>query len=402
MLVLEWVPFLIAYDADLSVEGIPEASLEAMRQAEQYNGPRRWSGLIAFFRPLPALMMVLASGVAVSVERRYGRTRWRWPARILFLLGFSVVMRILAFPYGLSLFLHDQAFGVTRLSLPEQMWNLFVSTPVPMASFLFASLLTYCCMPLLGRWWWLGSAVLLFVVFHVIPEKVSRMQPLDPIETRTVLEDGPVRDALRAVADAADMDLEFYVVDAGERTRRINMYLTGRVGREYVVITDTALAACTPDELKAILAHELGHQETRFVDVINGKVLTGATLLIVMLIVHLWSRRREIDEAQRLQTLIRILLVSKLVTLPVIPLTSALNRYREREADEFALALTANPDALRDALLTVARANLTPYDEPAWSYYLAGTHPRLKDRLALAGQWSEKDAPDSPPRDLTP
>ena len=402
LLVCALIPYAFHYPFDAPGTAFDPVQLEAFHRAEQYAMAIRWGGLFAFFIPIPAILLVLTSGWALVVERRFGKTPLRWPARILFLVGYFIFMKAVMLPYGIRAFLHGQAFDMTHLTLLQDLGNTFRGMPVALATFLLASLLTYCCMPIFGRWWWLGAAVLLFLIFQVIPEKVSRMQPMDPVEDRALLEAGPVHDALSAVADTAGMDLAFYVVDESKRTERINMYLTGRVGREYVVMTDNALAACSPDELRAILAHELGHQVTRFVDVINTKVLTGAKVLVIMLIIHLWGRRRAVAEEWRLHTLIRILLVTKLVTLPLIPLTSALNRYREREADEYALALTADPESLHSALLTVARANLTTYDVPTWSYGLAGTHPRLKDRLALAEQWSRNDAPDPAAPDLSP
>ena len=367
--------------------------VESFREAEAYNRSREWAGLWYRLAGLPAVGLVLAGGWALAVGRRYARSRWRWPMRIAFLAGYLVWMRAVGFPFALLAFRQDQAFGITPLSTAEWLRIGALAAIVPVALFFARQVLIYCCMPLLGRRWWWGTPLLLFVIFLVVPEVLSRTRPLDPVETLTPLEDPAMREALDEISGRVGMDLDYYVVDQSKRSRRMNMYVTGRMGREYVVLTDTLAEALTPPEAAAIMAHEILHQHRRTATMLRGKAMALVVAWLIYGLVHRREGTGAIQPDRRLQVLVWLILFASLVGWVYRPVGCWINRAEERAADAYALEVTRDPDALADALLKVSQANLSPYDVPRWAYLLGSSHPTVRERLAEIRAWAPDDFP---------
>ena len=83
----------------------------------------------------------------------------------------------------------------------------------------------------------------------------TRFEPLPEGETR--------RDVL-ALADAAGVSVgEVYSVDASRRTTSVNAYVNGLGPTKRVVLFDTLLADYSREEVRFVVAHELGHVHHR-------------------------------------------------------------------------------------------------------------------------------------------
>lgn len=87
----------------------------------------------------------------------------------------------------------------------------------------------------------------------------SLIQPL--FNKLTPLPDGELKDRVFALAKQLKFPLKsIYVIDGSKRSAHSNAYFYGVLpSTKYIVIYDTLLEKSTPDEVEAILAHELGH-----------------------------------------------------------------------------------------------------------------------------------------------
>ena len=67
-----------------------------------------------------------------------------------------------------------------------------------------------------------------------------------------------------------------------------------------------------------------------------------------------------------------------------------LSRKIEASADQFALELTDDPEALIDLQLQLAQTNLSDPDPPAWFSDVFGTHPTTVERLGAALSYARR------------
>ena len=389
---LQFVPFLVAYDVGELPNTLSESGREAFTQAHEHLMPLIHSRMFRRAVGLIAIVLVLVSGFPRWMEHRFGKTGWRWPARLLFFVAIFFWFRVTAWPFAWFAFLHDRAFDLTTQTGAAWWANVGKGLPIPLSLFLMRGVLLFCIMALCKRQWWWVAGVTIFLLFNVVPEKISRDQPIDLIEKREPLPEGEIRTQFEWLAEQTGRDLELVMVDQSKRSRRVNMALTGRLGREYVLVTDTLLNQLSPAEARAMLAHELGHDVTRHITVPARWTLSFAVTLFLYWIVHRWYRRQAVGESEALHAIVRLLLVAQLIGWCTTPIYGAVNRYQEREADAYAVTLTEDPEALASLLLTLAEINLEPYDVPRWAFYVYGsTHPTVRDRLLATG-WSEGES----------
>jgi STE24 endopeptidase len=175
-------------------------------------------------------------------------------------------------------------------------------------------------------------------------------------------------------------------LDFSRRTAEANAAVIGMGRSRRVVIADTLLAEFEPNEVDAVIAHELGHHVHHHVQLL---LLGNAALVWLGLFA-----------ASRLEALaLPLLSIPGLAYVPAYPvqlfvvelffllLSPVLNwwsRRLERGADVFALELTRDPGAFATAMRRIGCQNLIELCPPRWSEVLLGTHPALHRRIALA------------------
>ncbi len=178
-----------------------------------------------------------------------------------------------------------------------------------------------------------------------------------------------------------------------------NAFATGRNPRHAVVaVTSALLQRLPPQELEAVLGHELTHVKNRDMAVITVASFFATVAAFLVQQFMFWGIFDEEDSRSNYTWL--IYLASILVWLISYFLINALSRYREYAADRGSAILTGSPSQLESALTRISgqmeripnrdlrqaeRLNAF-YIIPAVSRQslmeLFSTHPSLEHRLA--------------------
>ena len=201
---------------------------------------------------------------------------------------------------------------------------------------------------------------------------------LAPLFNRFVpLREEPLSSELRALAETAAVPVEDVLVeDTSRRTRKANAYVTGLGRTRRLVVSDTLLASAPPEEVRTIVAHELGHRRKRHLLLGTLLSVTGAVAATVVVWAVLGT---DVADPHRLPVVLLLVLAVGLAGVP--PLTAVSRRW-ERSADRYALELTNEPAAYSSAFRRLAATNLSDLDPPALVYALLFTHPTMAERLA--------------------
>jgi STE24 endopeptidase len=238
------------------------------------------------------------------------------------------------------------------------------------------------------RWWWAlgavgaaGLVVLLSFVFPVLVEPVfNRFTPMPP---------GPLREELLALAARDGLPVrDVLVADASRRTTGLNAYVSGLGATRRMVVYDTLLREAPPDEVRSVVAHELGHAKDR--DTARATLLgaIGAAAAVVGLyLLGQWDALlrvagvASIGSPEAMGLVVAALAVAGLVGSPLQNLVS---RRVEARADQHALRLTGDPAAFAAMQLRLAQVNISDVHPPRIEYLLFATHPDTVERLAAA------------------
>ncbi|UZJ52350.1 hypothetical protein CBS101457_001670 [Exobasidium rhododendri] len=113
---------------------------------------------------------------------------------------------------------------------------------------------------------WAGDGFVAYVAVFMFAFQILAMvlyptliQPL--FNKLTPLPEGELKDRVYALAKQLNFPLKnIYVIDGSKRSAHSNAYFYGVLpNAKYICIYDTLMEKSTPDEVEAILAHELGH-----------------------------------------------------------------------------------------------------------------------------------------------
>jgi STE24 endopeptidase len=233
------------------------------------------------------------------------------------------------------------------------------------------------------RGWWLPASGV--VVAFGVAMTYAGPVVLDPVFNRfTKLPAGRTRSDVLTVARQAGVKVrQVYEVDASRRTTAANAYVTGLGATKRVVLYDTLLRSFSRDELRLVVAHELGHVHYR--DVPHG-------LLYLLLVTPgaMWAaaqltRRLAPAEGQPGPSSLPALgLAIGVVALGVGTISNQLSRRVEARADSFSLRVTGEPEPFIAFERGIALRNVADPDPPRWLTLLLATHPPTIDRIGIA------------------
>jgi STE24 endopeptidase len=240
-------------------------------------------------------------------------------------------------------------------------------------------------MDVAGTFWWLYAWVVWMAfsltLFYAYPAFIAplfnRFSELGDEALKARIEGLLTRCGFRAQG--------VFVMDGSRRSSHGNAYFTGMGNNKRIVFFDTLLDALAPDEIEAVLAHELGHFRRQHV---RKRLVMSFALALLGLALIGWLRETPavfaalgVDVPSDAMALMLAMIVAPVFTFPLTPLMAALSRRDEFEADEYA-ADQADPAALVDALVKLYRENsntLTP-DEVHSRFY--DSHPPAPIRIA--------------------
>src|SRR4051794_16076003 len=137
-------------------------------------------------------------------------------------------------------------------------------------------------------WWALGAAAA--VVFSAVFVSYGPVV-IDPLFNKfTALPDSPLRSEVLALAHKDGIDVgQVYGVDASRRTTGANAYVNGLGHTKRVVLYDTLLKDFSPDQVRSVVAHELGHVKHR--DVPRGLLWLAIVAPAGMLVIQRLTER---------------------------------------------------------------------------------------------------------------
>ncbi len=176
-----------------------------------------------------------------------------------------------------------------------------------------------------------------------------------------------------------------FVMDGSTRSTHGNAYFTGLGANKRIVFFDTLIDELSPDEIEAVLAHELGHFKCNHIRkriITLGLVFFAGLALLGYLIDRPWFYQGlGIEEASNYMALILFVLISPAFTVYLQPIFSFISRRHEFEADDFA-AEQAQTGNLIKALVKLYKENANTLTPDPWYSAFHDSHPPAPIRIS--------------------
>jgi STE24 endopeptidase len=236
------------------------------------------------------------------------------------------------------------------------------------------------------RSWWLPvtpifvaiAAVSLFVQPYLLAGGIN--SPRSP----------QLRQDVRTLEQAEGIDVPVDVEKVSNLTTEANAFAVGLGPTERIVIWNTLLdGRFTHGEVRVVLAHEIGHIAHRHL----WKGLGWTVLFafpIAFALARITRRRGGLGDPGVLPYGFLVLVLLNAVLTPV---TNAISRRYEAEADWSALRAARDPDSQVSLFEKFAKTSLQQPDPPFWAYVYFEDHPTLMQRIAMAEAWKKRESP---------
>jgi STE24 endopeptidase len=213
---------------------------------------------------------------------------------------------------------------------------------------------------------------------------------IEPIFNRfTPMPDGELRTSLVELAGQDGVPVrDVLVADASRRTTALNAYVSGLGPTRRIVVYDTLLREAPPEQVRAVVAHELGHAKRN--DVLTGTLISAfgaAAGVCALFLLGSWAgllRRAGVSSIVEPRALALLVAVATVAGLVSLPLQNMISRKVEARADAHALELTDDPSTVESMEERLATANLADVDPPRWHYLIFASHPSIVERMAAA------------------
>lgn len=307
-------------------------------------------------------------------------------------LVFLLALSALTFPFSAIVGWHrERTFGLSHQDFADwvvQWLTLAVPSAVIGAGLIVA---LYALIRRTGSRWWLWATGLtgasLLLITWAAPAVLG---PL--LNTYTPAPEGDVLDAVSELAAAAGMSTDsIHVYDGSRQSERFTANVSGLFGTARIGLSDTMFQqGASIAEIRAVVAHEIGHYVKHHVLMTLGVYTVLAGLLFILIDRIFRAVRRLIDDGsyseiadpRHLPILYAIFSVLAFATTPV---TSTYSRVIETAADRYALQLSGEPDGLASALIRTAiyRAPSPARLEEILFY----SHPSVERRIRRAMEW---------------
>ena len=370
-----------------------QLDVERQRQARQYGRQKRALFFGQAALGLAYLAILILAGLAVDLrDALAGAPGGPFGVVAAFFLVLWLVYTVVTFPLNLiggwSL---PRRYEISVQSLGQWLGDWLKGEGIGLILGLILIEIVYTLLRLTPHVWWLIAAAI-YVLFVIVLAQLGPVLLLPLFFKLTPLPPSELTDCLKELARRAGTRVRgIYSLNMSSKTTAANAMLAGLGRTRRVILGDTLLDCYTPKEIKAVFAHELGHQVHN--DIARGiaeqAVLTLISLYVANLAlvfgVPLPGYRGIADVA----TMPYLALVLGIVGALTTPLVNGLSRRAERAADCYALTTTDQPEAFVSTMIRLANQNLAEYNPPHWVEALFYDHPSIAQRVGMAERYQD-------------
>jgi len=392
---------------DFDVEEATEAyinllSEEDRARSDAYMEGGYWLQLWGFLYGLAVAWLLLGKRLSSRMRNLSERVgRWPWLHTFVYSAQYVVITTVLFFPLTVYQgFFREHSYNLATQTFGAWMGDQFTSLMVGVLIGGVALTLIYGVIRKARDSWWVWGAgvsvLLLFFISFIQPVYIS---PL--FNDYKALDEGPLRTSIMAMARANDIPVDnVYWFDASRQTTRISANVSGFMGTTRVSLNDNLLYRTAPEEVEAVMGHEMGHYILNHVTklVINfGLVLAFGFAFVAWgfkRALHRWGRNWDVRDVGDTAGLPLFAALLSIYFFAATPVTNGIIRVHEAEADNYGLNVSRQPDGFaRVAMRLSEYRKISPGALERFIFY---DHPSGRDRVYMSMLWKSEHQESEP------
>ncbi|BHH82717.1 M48 family metallopeptidase [Desulforhopalus sp. 52FAK] len=305
-------------------------------------------------------------------------------------LIFTAILGLLSFCIGIpfslySTFVIEERFGFNKTTIKT--FILDIIKGIALAALLGG--------PLLALIFWFfesaGSLAWIYcwagvVLFSIVMQFIAPVLIMPLFNKFTPLEPGDLKDKITSYSEKESFQLSgIFTMDGSKRSTKLNAFFTGFGKFRKIVFFDTLVEKLTPDEIVAVLAHEMGHFKLKHI--IKMMLISILQTGFMFFLLSLFLKFPEISKGFQLEetSIYASLIFFGFLYSPISLFTSIgfniISRKHEYEADSYAAKTTGDAQQLITSLKKLSHANLSNLTPHPLNVFLHYSHPPLLQRI---------------------
>ena len=374
---------------------------EARAKSDAYFEGGYWLILYNAAASIGIALLLLFTRIASGLRSLAERMPWNWLQTLVFGMLLVVVTGVLSFPLDMYQgFTREHAFGLSNQTFDQWLHEHLIGTAVGMVgNGLFITALYAVIRRAPQNWWIYGAGTV--AVFAVLGALVAPVLISPLFNNYKPMRDGELKQQILSLARANGIPVtDVFEVDASRQSKRISANVQGLGSTARISLNDNLLNRSTPAEVRAVMAHEMGHY-------VLGHVYKSIAYVILLTLVafalanwgfgvlhrtfgRMWGVRDITDPAG-------FMILSLLLTVLGFfgtPVTNTMIRTHEAEADIFGLNAAREPDGFATTALKLSEYR--KLDPTPWEEFVFYDHPSGRSRISMAMHWKAEHLSELP------
>ena len=363
-------------------------------QARRYNQTKRWLSFADLAVGFGFLVVLLITGWSARLrDLALGpdETRSYIVAIAIYVLALLAIGKVIGFALEFYAFRLERRYHLSDQSFRSWLWD---ETKTFLLGYVLTTLgveIIYAIIRSEQQNWWLIAWVV-FLALFVLMAQIAPVVLFPIFYKFSPLDNDDLKSRLVKLSERAGTKVRgVYEWKLSEKTKKANAALTGLGATRRIILADTLLQNYSPEEIEAVLAHELGHHVHRHIlksIAVQAAVTFAGFWLANEVLNYAVNRARWFDTLADFASFPLLVLVATALSVLLMPVLNAYSRFNERQADRYCFQSVRSVDPFVTAMNKLAEQNLAERQPSKWVERLFHSHPSISNRVAAARAWA--------------
>jgi STE24 endopeptidase len=358
-----------------------------------------WLILWNFLLDAAIAILLLGTGLSARIRDFAERTtRFKAMQVALYAISYVIITTVLSFPLIVyQRFYREHAYGLATQTFGPWFSEVLMMIVISTIATTILLIILYAVFRRARQTWWLWGTgvVILFLAFGIMIAPIY-IEPL--FNKYKPLADQKINESILTMARANQIPVtQVFEVDASRQSNRVSANVAGFLGTTRIALNDNLLKQCTLPEIRAVMAHEMGHYILNHI----WKFLISYSLIVLISFaivkwafdaaVRRWGNQWRVRGIADPAGFPLLALIIAAISFLMTPVSNTVIRVSEIEADAFGMNTAREPEGFAKVALklgTYRKLDPTPLEE-----FVFFDHPSGRARIRMAMDWKAAHLP---------
>ena len=386
------------FDVDAATNAyLAEMPPAARARSDAYFEGGYWLELWDFLYGIAIALLLLTLRWSAKMRDLAERiTRFKPLQTAIYWTQYAILAAVLGFPLAVyEGYFREHKYGLATQTFGPWMFDQLKGLLLGVVFGAVITMVLFGIVRRLPRTWWLWGA-LATVVFLTFAILIGPVYILPLFNKVTPLNDPALTQRILRLARANGIPArDVFMMDASKQTTRMSANVSGFGSTMRITLNDNLLRRGSPEEIEAVMGHEMGHY-------VLNHVYKGLLFFLVLIVtwfaalfyslqwaLNRWGARWQIRGVGDTAVLPLVLLITSIFFFVLTPVLNTYVRTQEAEADIYGINASRQPDGFAQAAIHLGEyRKMSPGPVEEWIFY---DHPSGRNRIQAAMRWKKEN-----------